>query len=415
MAKKKSASKVASVAAAAAAAAVKASQQEAVDLAWASDEDEEDGDDKELRDEIIAGLERIDEEAGGEIVWELYCDAPIGKKGQIRKLSTHELRGLRDECLGYGPGEYHVQARRKDGLFVKDSRRPIKISDFARPTAVMPSAAPPTDPMALIQQMEDRLERRRLEARREREGQIKFWAPILAPIGVELARGLFGNRGGESIKDLVGALVGMKDLMGKPENQVDTLLKGIELARDLNPADTKGSTWPDVLVNGITTVTKELRPLAEAAMNRRPGTNGAAPAAAPAQPAQLQFAPAPAAPGTTPPATGEEDPMWAVIKPLLQRLAGELEEYAVNGADPSLAAEALLAKIPRLIRNQVQPGQLKEWLMQPTWWAIATQFHPALGSYQGFCDDVRLALLDIVEEQLNPTPEGGDGEESASE
>lgn len=405
--------KVERAAAAAAAAAVRASQDNVVKLAWASDDTDEDG--EELREEIIAGLEQIHEEAG-DVSWELYADTPADKAGQIRKLATSELRRLRDECLSYGPGEYHVIARGPDGTFVKKSRYNIRISHFARP-ATPPTNTPSIDPIALLQQLDDRQEKRRIAARAEREQTIKFWAPILAPLGVELAKGLFGRSGGDSIKDLVGALVGVKDLIGGGKtSEVETLLKGIELARDMAPENTKGSTWQDVLLNGL----RELRPLAETITNRKLGV---APPA-PAQPVQFQTAPAqlaaPAGNGVSPPtsvtATGAagEDPMWPIIEPLLQRLAAELEEYAGNGAEATLAAEALLAKVPRLIASQIQPQQMKEWLTQGNWWELAVKFRPSLAPYQGFCDDVRLTLLQVFEEQLNPPADKDDEEAAAS-
>lgn len=405
--------KVAAAAAAAATAAVKASQESSLRLAWASDDSDDEG--EELREEIIAGLEQIHEEAG-DVSWELYADTPADKAGQIRKLATSELRRVRDECLSYGPGEYHVIARGPDGTFVKKSRYNIRISHFARPPSSS-SNTPAVDPMALIQQLDDRAEKRRLAAKQERDQNIKFWAPILAPIGVELAKGLLGRGGGDSIKDLVGALVGAKELLGGAKtSEVDTLLKGIELARDLAPENSKGSTWQDVLLNGL----RELRPLAETVANRKLGVTPPANT----QPIQFQTAatqlPAPAGNGAKPPdsttATGAagEEPMWPIIEPLLQRLASELEEYCANGAEPSLAAEALLAKVPRVLANQIQPQQVKEWLSLPNWWELTVRFRPTLSPYQGFCDDVRLTLLQIFEREINPPPEEDAEQASAS-
>lgn len=415
---------MATAAAAAAAAAVRATQEEenGVSLNWASDDEEDHEEHEAVSDEISQALEKIDEQAAGELMWwELYCDSPIDRQGQIRKLSTSECKGVRDECLGYGPGEYHIIARHRKGSFIKGSRIKIKISAFARPVVpASTSVATAMDPMLLMQRWDERMEKRRLEAKAERNQEIRFWAPILAPIGTALVTGLLGRGSGESIKDLAAALVSMKELSGnKGESSVDALLKGIELARDLAPDSAKGSTWPDVLVSGITQVTKELRPLAETLVNRRNAMP--APASSPGT-AQLKFAPAQqtpapagngAAPPTAPPtAATQDDPMWNVIGPLLKRLAGELEEFAVNGALPDLTAEALLAKIPRLIKNQVQPQQLKEWLTQPNWWQLVVEFHAPLSAYQGFCDDVRLALIDIVEEELNPKPTPADGDEA---
>ena len=404
--------KVAKVAAAAAAAAVKAStSDESGRVLFFSNDEVDDDDDDELADEVMQGLAQIDESAAGDITWwELYCDTPLEKAGQIRKLSTGELKGLRDECLALGPGEYHVVARSKRGTFVKGSKQRIKISGFARAaTATNPS--PQVDPFSMMAQMEERLERRRLSARAERNAEIKFWAPIFAPIGIELAKGLFGRGSGESIKDLVAALVGMKDLMGAGagDKQVDTLLKGIELARDLEPGSSKGSTWPDVLANGLSTLAK---PLADSLAQRRGATTNGT---------QLQFQPA-AAPNPNAPAgaiappanpqeqTPEKDAMWVtIVEPLLQRLVQDLEEFAVNGADPALAAEALLAKIPRSLKSTVQPEQVKQWLTDPEWWTRLVSFRTSLAPYQAFCDDVRLSIL----EQLEP-PEDDNAQTEAS-
>lgn len=401
---RKKKSDVEKVAAAAAAAAVKATNQhESVAINWGAEEE----DDEDLQDDVLEDLEQIDEAAGGDITWELYCDVPLDKAGQVRKLGRTELRTLRDECLALGPGEYHVVARGPKGKFVPRSRRNIKISGFARGTAPAAPATPAIDPTALFRQYEERAERLRLEAQRERQAQIKFWAPILAPIGIEMAKGLFGRSSGDSIKDLVGALVGMKELNNGGDKSVETLLKGMELARDMAP-DAKGSTWPDVLVNGVTSLAKEFRPLAESLAQRRNGPP--APAGtpqlrfAPATPPQQPTPPAAAIPASTP--TPEAD-MWVFVEPILRKLATELEEFAANATDPQLTAEALWAKVPRLIKGQVTAEQLKEWLTAPNWWEAAATFHPGLQAYMAFCDDVRQELLAIV---TDPGP-GQDPEE----
>lgn len=392
---------VTKIAAAAAAAAVRANEDERtrLSLAWSADDDEDD--DEEVADSVLDDLEQIDEAAGGDITWELYCDTPLEKAGQIRKLARSELRNLRDECLSLGPGDYHVVARGAKGKFVPKSRRNIKISGFARGPVAAASAGPSFDPTAFLVQVEERAERRRAEERAQRQQLLRFWAPFAAPIAVEMAKGLFGRSSGDSIKDLVGALVGMKDLVGGGGSQVDTLLKGIELARDMQPDGGKGSTWPDVLANGVTSLAKEFRPVIETLAQRRGQSAGAA--AAQSNKPQLQFGPAkqpsttgpPAAPkAEAPPASGDND-MFVMFEPLLRRLAADLEDFATNAADAGLVAEALLAKVPRMIKSQVPEEQLKEWLNRPDWWQVLVEFHPALQPYQAYCDDVRLDLIGL--------------------
>lgn len=392
----------AAVAAAAAAAAVRASQGDqsnVVNFVLPDDDDEDDGG---LRDDVLEDLEKIDESHGGGITWEVYCDSPLDKSGQIGKLTRSELRGLRDRCLEFGPGEYHVVARATNGKFVTGTRRNIKISGLVRGPSATSAPTNQLDPLTLMQMMEERAEKRRAQASRERMDQIKFWAPILAPIGVEMAKGLFGRGGsGESIKDMVAAMVGMKDLVGSPgDKSVDALLKGIELAQSLAPeGGSKGSTWPDIITGAL----KELRPLTESLAQRRQAT--------PAPTPQLQFSPTPQAgaaaaattaatstpAGSAPPA--ENDDMFKMFEPLLRKLALELEEYAINATDPSLTAEALLAKIPRLVKSQIPYEQLRGWLNEPRWWEILSTFHPGLQPYQAYCDQVREELIAVVERE----------------
>lgn len=84
--------------------------------------------------------------------------------------------------------------------------------------------------------------------------------------------------------------------------------------------------------------------------------------------------------------------------PLLNKLAEELLEFAANGADPGLCAEALVAKVPRAVRAFVTPEQLREWLTYEQWWSVLEAFKPALKPYQGYCDDVRQTLLKLMSE-----------------
>jgi hypothetical protein len=412
MPRKKTTNDTARVAAGAAAAAVNATRggdaSNMVELLRLNDDD--DDDDSSIAGDILEDLEKIDADHGGSITWELYCDVPMDKAGQVAKLARSELRGLRDRCLEFGPGEYHVVARAPNGLFVKNTRRNIKISGLVRGANPPAPANPQMDPLTLMQMLDERAEKRRAQASRERMDAIKFWAPILAPIGVEMAKGLFNRGGGgESIKDLVAAMVGMKDLTAG-DKSLDALLKGIELAQNLTPeAAAKGSTWPDMLATAF----RELRPLAETLAQRRQPTPQTAPAAP-----QLQFVPTPqpgpaaAASNAASAAPSEADDMFKLFEPLLRKLVIELEEYSVNATEPALTAEALLAKVPRMVKSQISYEQLKEWLTYPQWWEKLSEFHPSLQPYQAYCDQVREELLGIVEQQqTGGQPDGGEGQE----
>lgn len=99
--------------------------------------------------------------------------------------------------------------------------------------------------------------------------------------------------------------------------------------------------------------------------------------------------------------------MLKYFEPLLRKLAGELEEFAVVAADPGLAAEALLVKVPRTVKAQIPYEQLKAWLTEPRWWDLLSEFHPGLQPYQAFCDQVREAVIQILDQEEQGDQPGG--------
>ena len=358
------------------------------------------GDDASELTEALASLD--DGESG--IVWELYCTAPFDKLGLVRKMLREELPGLRDELLKLGPGSYQLRARGREGRYLKKAYRIFKVSNLAKPpTEALAPRPNPTDPLLLMKEFEDRIEKRAEKQKSERWETIKLLAPLLAPIGVKLVDVLFGSR--NSTKDLVETLVALKTLNGDggSEKTLDAMFKGIELAKQLGGADGTGRSWPDLVLEAV----KEVAPMAKSMIEQR--QNGA-----PAQPPSAAALPAPAAnPSLPQPVLGsaEGNDMLALVRPLLEKLAADLEDFAANSADPGLAAEALMGKIPKMIRSQVTPEQLREWLNNPQWWQIVVGFRPTLMPYQGYCDDVRADLLAQVEEEINPSSSSANGEE----
>lgn len=401
---------VADIAASAARAAVKASEESGGTL------EVELGTDDTGEEQTLDSLRQL----GGETEYRfvLQCVSPMDRKGTIEdSLTREELPELpnfvRDR---YGPGKYSVHAMGPDG-YVKGSRRTIVISPLARTSAgahpapaagVASSGGFSLETWMAMQDKRD--EQRRQEAREDR----RFYMQM----AMQLLPALIGRQ--PTLADQAMALRELGAMQGgsAPEKALEMLTKGLELGKELNQGGATETGW-----TVMREVLKDLAPagnkLLDAVASRlpAPAPNGKAlPAPAPKPlsgapmvpftPAAAQGAPAADAPAPAPPtAEGSQVDMLKQATPLLHKLAAELAEYAENGAAPELAAHAVVAKIPRMVRAFVKPEDMKAWLTHPDWWRIASEFHPALTPHPGFCDDVRQTLLAILADEENAEEE----------
>lgn len=345
--------------------------------------------------EALEALAGIGE--GSDTKFVITCLTPLDRKGKIDEVTRDDLAELwqyiRDR---YGPGKYSVHAA-TNGQYVKGSRRVIEISPLAAsaraPASSSSAAAPPADWERYLQRQAEADERRRREAREDRKDLLTLAGLVLPAI----ISAMSGNR--ESLGSLTQALANMRALSGgsegaSAEKLIEVLTRGMELG--------KGSGNPPETVLGVIRETvKDLvsSPIGQSVMDRianRQALSAPAPAALPRPTVPTAPPPAPAAPASAAPAPVEGNDM---MLPLLNKLADELLDFATNGCDPGLAAEALVAKVPRMARAMLKGEQLHGWLTHPDWWLYVKQFRPALEPYMGFCDDVRQALYSLLLEQ----------------
>jgi hypothetical protein len=397
MASRKPSANTIARAAAAAASAAAAMNDDSIDLDELGEGDES---------EILEALESLDDGNSG-VTWELYCTAPFDKQGLVRRMVREELRTLRDEILKLGPGTYQLKARSPRGRYIEKSSKMFKVSGLAVRNAEPASSSParaPLDPMLLMQQLEEKIEKRAAAAKAEKWETIKLLTPFLAPAAVELVKSLFGNRGGGGVKELVEALAVLKGLQGGDgsDKAIEAMFKGIELARDMGGADGKGRSWPDLVLETI----REISPVAKSIVD----TRAAAIAATSQQPPTPAPALLPAAAANGHAAGlqgGTLDPRFEMAKPLLNKLANDLEDFAGNAAHPDLTAESLWAKVPMFVRSQVSQQQLLEWLNSPDWWQHLATFRPTLQAFQNYCNDVRLSFIKLLEDEPDEVDAGG--------
>jgi len=400
MARKKSAAQIAGVAAAAATRA-------ALRDAGGGEDDVEirvDDPEEELEQDAMASLAAIGGEGEG-IKYVLRCISPLDKKGTIDQIAQEELPDLvfmiRDR---YGPGKYTITAYGPNG-FIKGGHRTITVSpltsrrDGGAAQAVAPAAT--SSMQEWLQREEAREERRRQEAREDR----KFYLQL----AVTALPALMGGR--ESVGSLITALGGLRELSGGNDKALEALTRGLELGKDLGG---HSETWPGIIRDTV----KELAgsPVGQRLITRVAAAGApSSPAAAPA-PVKVPYLPPQPAPGAIPvpnppppaaaPAAAPEgipEPIWVgIVLPTLNKLSHELLDFAANGADPGLAAEALIAKIPRALQETLKQAQPREQVLaalrNPGWWPMLKEFRPELEPYEGYCDDVRLILIKLMTE-----------------
>ncbi|MGA9854259.1 MAG: hypothetical protein WBR29_03140 [Gammaproteobacteria bacterium] len=333
----------------------------------------------DAQDDIFRVLSGLD--ASGEARWQVERLLPAADLGYLFDLTTAELN-LATIKKRAGPGKYRCTGFRANGTYI--ARRTFTIARELEPppgTAVVPVSGQQTlnDYMSFI-------ERSKLAQKEE----LKFWAGLLLPLFVPVLAQLF-SRKESGIGEMVAALKGLKG-MTDGESSVDQLAKTkqlIELVKDLSPdKDTTGSTWPDIVRDGLAQVPTLL------------GALGQARAAQQGQPGQPRPGGPPLGPQTNqaPPAQ-PENPMFVLINWFRQQLPMLIQRAARN-ADPALYADLLADNMPQ----GVSLPDLKAALSRPDWFGLLQQLTPDVTPYQGWFTQLRDALVQIIDEANAPQP-----------
>jgi len=384
-------------------------------------------DDAEIAEDVLEGLRRMDQ-GGSRVTWYVHRDSPPEREGFVDKLKTDQL----DEQYfkqRFGPGEYRVFGRDSAGHYVRGSHKVWKIAADA-----MPGAGAPADVLSLVREMREADQKRA----QERSEATKTYATILAGPVATIAAALIARRPSLDVPALIGALrpqqsslgemttalASLKQMSGEQTSNVDMVLKLLERLQDL-PNAAVDTGWMGLLRDVVREVTPHARELITTLKTQGPANappvvgqlppplqptlappraNGASPLPAPTPTAPP---PAPAAP-----AQDEGSEVWQLIEPWLRRKAEDLHESAATNMDVELCAEHLLQAAEKRFGGFVQPQQLYDLLIRPEWWQHVTAFYPPLAPYQAWCDDVRLCLVGMLQEDLRGAqpdkPEGAE-------
>lgn len=322
----------------------------------------------DAQDDIFRVLAALD--ATGEARWQIERLLPAMEAGYLFDLSTSELT-LANIKKRAGPGKYKCTGFRSNGTYIKRTTFLVaKEMDTPPGTALVPS----NSPQQTFNDYMSFLERSKLAQKEE----LKFWAGLLLPLFAPMLAQLF-QRKESGIGELVGALKGLKG-MTDGESSVDQLTKTkqlIELVKDLAPEkDTTGSTWPDIVRDGLQQV-----PTLLSALGQARAAHGAPSGGPPLGPQRPQ------------PNIPAENPMIVLVNWFRQQLPMLLQRAARN-ADPALYADLLADNMPRAMT----PAQLKEALSRPDWFTLLQQLSGEVTQYEGWFTQLRGALLSIIDE-----------------
>lgn len=360
--------------------------------------------------------------------------------GHVGDLTPSEFSIERMREL-FGPGRYRVRVVGPKG-FLKGGG-PVHIAK-QNPAASGPQSSGASgvgEVAALLKALNEKDELRRKEES-ERRGRIMELTIPAAITGLTtMVAAIFsGNRGpdltglitalkpapGPTITDLTTAVANIKTLTGGDKNetsQLETFLKIMELVKDHAGGDGKGETnWLDLARDAL----KEGLPAAKSFLETMQANQRAQPLPLPMQVTPrvvgapgLQASPTNAGtpsvstvtPAPTPTATpdGETD-MMAFAMPIIREQLAKLLAWATENKNVELYSEVLLDQLPPIVHSYVKPQQALDALKRPDWFQFVTGIEPRLIPHQKWCDEMRLELIDIIEEQLReegtnaPTP-----------
>ncbi len=385
-----------------------------------------DAEDPEILDGVLDGLRRLDQGGSNRITWYVYDDS-MQDSGYIEKLRTEQL----DEELfktRYGAGAYRVIGKNASGQYVKGASAPVKISSvLAEPRRATSGAthAPDSDALALLREMRAADERRAQQRQEDNRNWAQALAGPLATVAAawvsrpstDIASLVVALRPQQStLSEMTQALMNLQALQGEKSNTMDVMLKVLDRVQDM-PASAGEGGWIGI----VRDVLREAAPVAREMLSR-PGQPQPQPVltAGPAFGPGVRTlgapspVPAPANPAVSPVPVSPEADMWRIAEPWLKRRAEDLLEDAAANMDVDLVAEMLFEKARKRFEAMVSLSELLVFLQHPQWWELLIRFFPPITPYQAWVNDVRVALLRVIADELKET-QGSEGTHAVRE
>jgi hypothetical protein len=226
-------------------------------------------------------------------------------------------------------------------------------------------------------------------------------------------------------------MINMKGMTEPKESgsMVDTIFKAFEFAQNMggggeSGGGKEGSNWVDVIRDVIKAAPEAIKPMLEARMAamqaQRAGTVRQAPATQIPSPVPAAAAPTPSPAASIQTAASvstaantslpQGDAMRAIWEPIAKQHLAKVVTWAERDRDPEIYAEVFVDELPDL-SSYFTPAQILEHLNHPQWFAKVCELEPRLQPFDLFCDDMRVAIIEIVKDiehqmqEETPTPE----------
>ncbi len=212
---------------------------------------------------------------------------------------------------------------------------------------------------------------------------------------------------GPTLGDLSTAMVNMRTLTApeKNESTVDTVLRVFEAAQNLSGGEKSGgkgeTNWIDVIRDLIQAAPAAIQPLLQAKMAAMQSTTVQQqnPAIAPntmqqPTPANAAFAEKNIVENAGAPSPTGPD-MKILIEPMAKAALAKIAGWAEKDRDPAIYADVLVDELPDNFASYIPYEKCMEYLNWPTWFDEVTKREPRLAAYHDWCDECRLAIIEI--------------------
>jgi hypothetical protein len=354
--------------------------------------------------DLFAAVDELRAAGSGDVVFIVNRITPVESKGYCGKIpiSKFDLEAMKTL---YGPGRYMVQIKGPKGFLPGGG--PVEIAPT--PEAAKPAGGEFASYLELV-------DRREAERRTRTDDWIKLAMASAAPIiAAWVARPATGGTDiaalvaalkpapGPSLADLSTAMVNMKTLSEPKESggTVDTVLKVFEAAQsmmgDKEDSGKPGSSWIDVIRDLIKSAPDAIKPMLEARMAAMQAARGGA---APVQqnPPQIQNT-KPIQPASQPAPTPPKDAnMLEMFMPLIKVNLAKVAGWAEKNRDPEIYADVLVDELPDNFGSYIPLSDVLNYLNHAQWFENIVSIEPRLSGHRDWCDECRLAVIEIMKE-----------------
>lgn len=334
---------------------------------------------EKLDDDILRAL--VELEGSDEVTWSV-TRVSEPNSGYCGDMSTVEISKRRIAEV-YGPGRYRVQGTRPDGKYFKSAKisiaAPLKSANGADKTAELieslkdKSGDSMTPLLLAMISSNSSIVTAALARPAEPKKEIPWGALFAgAPLALTAIKDFFQNN--------------------SDSDAMEKLLKQLTLLEKLRGEENKGSTWQDLIRDGLSAVRGMVpapvpRPAHAVATAHVSNSHGSVPAAIPAIETPVAIEP-----------TQENLTMdW------LRKKLDELLQNAAQNKNAELRAEVLLDDLPPFIPESI----IKDMLSRDDWFEQLTAFDNRVLNYFGWFNELRECILETLDpdgetKQSNP-------------